>query len=306
MNVIVLGAAGFIGTNLALKLANCKDNVITLVDSRKEYFNSVLSDMNIVESEFALHTNFDELLNGQDIVYHLVSTITPATSNLNISRDFMDNIVTTSKMLEACVRQKVKKIVFISSGGAVYGKNVISPIKEDDEQYPITSYGIQKLTIEKTLHMLYEQYGIDYRIVRLANPYGPYQRPNGKLGVITTFVYKCLNNEPVTLYGDGSVVRDFIYIDDAVELIIKISQYDGNEKLFNLGSGKGTSIKEVIRDIQEVLGHAMDIQHEAARNVDVPISYLNIDRLKNAVGEYRFLPLTDGIQKTAEFLMKQH
>lgn len=304
MNVIVLGAAGFIGTNLALRLAKEKDNNITLVDSKKEYFNSVLHDMNIVESDFALHTDFDALLSGQDVVYHLISTITPATSNLSISRDFMDNIVITSKMLEACVRQKVKKMIFISSGGAVYGKNVTSPIKEDDEQYPITSYGIQKLTIEKTLHMLYEQYGLDYRIVRLANPYGPYQRPNGKLGVVTTFVYKCLNNEPITLYGDGSVIRDFIYIDDAVELILKISQYDGKEKLFNLGSGKGTSIKEVIRNIEEVLGHSMDVQHEAARNVDVPISYLNINRLKKAVGDYSFLPLKDGIQKTADFLMK--
>lgn len=306
MNVIVLGAAGFIGTNLALKLAQEKENRVTLVDSKKEYFNSVLSHMDIVECEFALHTDFDELLSGQDVVYHLVSTITPATSNLNIAGDFMDNIVVTAKMLEACVRQKVKKVVFISSGGAVYGKNVISPIKEDDEQYPITSYGIQKLTIEKTLHMLYEQHGLDYRIIRLANPYGPYQRPNGKLGVVTTFVYKCLNNEPVTLYGDGTVVRDFIYIDDAVELIIKISQYDGNEKLFNLGSGKGTSIKEVIRDIEDVLRNSMYVQHGDARNVDVPISYLNIDRLKKAVGNYSFVPLKDGIQKTAEFLMKQH
>ena len=218
--VILFGGAGFIGTNLAIKLSQDSNNDITLVDTDIKFFEELkklkLNKILYVESKFNEDTDFDELLEGQEIVYHLVSTTVPTTSNQQIPQEISANIIVTSKLLEACVRCNVKKVIFISSGGTVYGKEVCCPLKEETPTYPISSYGLQKITIEKLLYLYNCMYNIDYRVVRLANPYGPYQRPNGILGAVSTFTYKALNDEEITVYGDGSVIRDFIYIEGSI------------------------------------------------------------------------------------------
>lgn len=151
-----------------------------------------------------------------------MSTTVPTTSNQHISQELVSNVIFSANLFEACIRCDVKKVVFVSSGGTVYGKEVDCPLKEKTATNPISSYGVQKITIEKLLYLYRYMYGLDYRIIRLANPYGPYQRPNGVLGAVTTFTYKALKGDEITVYGDGSVVRDFIYIDDAIRAIMKI------------------------------------------------------------------------------------
>ena len=182
MNIIILGAAGFIGTNLAIALSKENNHHITLVDRDISYFNAIqalsLKNTSISISDFTDKTDFDTLLNGQDIVYHLWSTTIPTTSNQHIPQEFLANVSSTMFLLESCVRCNVKKIVFLSSGGTVYGKERFCPIKEDTITNPINSYGIQKLTIEKLLYLYNYLYNLDYRIIRLSNPYGPYQSPN--------------------------------------------------------------------------------------------------------------------------------
>ena len=216
MKIVVLGAAGFIGTNLSITLMKAPENELVLVDEKKEYFcdavNSGKANVSLRECCFDVTTSFDVFLKGADLVYHLVSTNNPTSSNSNIGQEITDNIAITINILEACVRQKVKKIVFLSSGGTVYGNVEHYPISETCTTNPITTYGIQKLTIEKILYLYNYVYGLNYAIIRLSNPYGPYQRPNGKLGVISTFVYKALKDETLTVYGDGENIRDYIYI----------------------------------------------------------------------------------------------
>lgn len=308
MNVILLGAAGFIGTNITLELLKNSDNQITLVDRSKTFFTSIikmnLKNVKIVESQFDIDVNFDSLLSGQDVVYHLVSTTVPTTSNQHIPQELTANVVMTSLLLEACIRNKIKKVVFISSGGTVYGKEGRCPLSENNLTYPISSYGVQKLTIEKLLYLYNHMYGLDYRVIRLANPYGPYQRPNGVLGVVTTFTYKALIGEEITVYGDGSVVRDFIYIGDAVRAIKNIVDGENKYRTFNLGSGYGTSIKEVIDTIQESLKIGVKVKYKKAREVDVPINYLDISRYEKAYGKLQPISLNEGINKTADFLKK--
>lgn len=310
MNLLLLGAAGFIGTNLALKLANDAHNTITLVDVNRDYFASVvkerLNNIIIVESTFSVESDFDELLSGQDVVYHLVSTTVPTTSNQQIPQELTANVVMTSKMLDACVRCGVKKVVFISSGGTVYGKEAACPLNESTPTYPISSYGIQKVTIEKLLFLYQYMYELDYRIIRLANPYGPYQRPNGVLGAVTTFTYKALKGDEITVYGDGSVVRDFIYIDDAVRAIINIVNGEYKHRTFNIGCGYGTSIREVLDEIRTALGVNMNIIYKPGRKVDVPVNYLDIERYEKAYGALKPVSLHEGILKTAEFMRKQY
>lgn len=306
MNILLFGAAGFIGSNLTLYLAKTTDNKITLLDRKRELFSipKIVNNKSITiyESIFDENTEFDQILQGQDIVYHLVSTTVPGTSNLQIPQELSSNVVATAKMLEACVRCGVKKVVFLSSGGTVYGREMKCPLHENTPTYPINSYGVQKITIEKLLYLYNYLYGLDYRVVRLANPYGPYQNPNGILGAATTFTYKALKKEEIIVYGDGSVVRDYIYIDDVIRAMANIVEKDSKYKIFNLGSGYGTSIQQLIKVIGSTLGVDLKIKYLSERKVDVPVNYLDISRYENTFGKLNPISLEEGIRKTASFL----
>lgn len=307
MKITILGAAGFIGTNLAIRLS--KNNDVTVVDQNMIYFDNMKKlnlQLNYKVAQFSVNFDYDNLLKDTEVLYHLVSTTVPTTSNQHISEELMANVVVTSKILEGCVRNNVKKVVFISSGGTVYGKERFCPIKEDTITNPINSYGIQKLTIEKLLYLYNYLYNLDYRIIRLSNPYGPYQRPNGVLGVVTTFTYKALKNEEIVVYGDGSVIRDFIFIDDAIHGILNIANGNGKYKLYNLGYGKGTSVNQVIQGIENVLNKKLSVRYIDGRKADVPINYLDIGRYEADFGALNPVSLEEGIKKTVDFMVKNY
>ena len=306
MKIALIGGAGFIGTNLAIHLS--KTDEVTVID-RDEKFFTTLKSLNLPihykAASFDINSDFDSQVEGQDIVYHLASTVIPGNSNYDIGAELDANVIVTCHLLDACVRQGIRKVVFISSGGAIYGKKGTCPIQEDMVTYPISSYGVQKLAIEKLLYLYRYQKDLDYRIIRLANPYGPYQRPNGKLGVVTTFVYKALTSGRLEVYGDGSVVRDFIYIEDAIRGILKIVNGENDIRIFNLGSGKGTSVNQVIEAIRTTIRSDLAVEYIAGRTTDVPVNYLDISRYEGIYGKLDPLSLEDGIKKTAEF-MKQN
>ena len=308
MNILILGAAGFIGTNLTFNLSKNKDDKITLVDKNKEYFVNIEKKClkNVTIKEASLDEKMDfSILDGQDIVYHLVSSNVPTTSNQHISLDIQANVLFSSYLFDACVEHSVKKVVFISSGGTVYGKEATCPLSEETPTNPISSYGIQKITIDKLLYLYNYMYGLDYRIIRLANPYGPYQRPNGVLGAVTTFTYKAIKREEIQVYGDGSVVRDYIYIDDAINAIIKVVNGENKHHTFNLGCGYGTSIKELLLTIEKALGIELKIVYRAGRTVDVPVNYLDISRYEKYYGKLNPISLEEGIKRTAKFMKEE-
>lgn len=310
MRILLLGAAGFIGTNLTIELAKKSEDEITLVDRDREYFKSIISmgfkNVRIVESSLTVNMDFDSILKDQDVVYHLVSTTVPTTCNQHISQELVSNVVFSANLFEACIRCGVTKVVFISSGGTVYGKEVTCPLKENIVTNPISSYGVQKVTIEKLLYLYRYMYGLDYRIIRLANPYGPYQRPNGVLGAVTTFTYKALKGDEIIVYGDGSVVRDFIYIDDAVRAIMKIVEGEKKHHTFNLGCGYGTSIKQVLKTIEKVLEVKLNVSYIEGRKVDVPVNYLDISRYERYYGALNPISLEEGIKRTADFMKHEY
>ncbi|MCD8038924.1 MAG: NAD-dependent epimerase/dehydratase family protein [Lachnospiraceae bacterium] len=310
MNILILGAAGFIGTNLALGLIEDEENTLTLADERNEYFDRfpiVVSEKSKrIVVKFDNDCPFETLVDNQDIVYHLISTNNPSTSNRDVVNEISDNISLSIRLLEACVKKHVGKVVFISSGGTVYGNGIKCPIKEDTPNNPITTYGIQKLTIEKLLYLYFYMYGLDYRVVRLSNPYGPYQRPSGKLGAITNFIYKALKNESIVVYGDGTVVRDYIYIDDAIRGIIAITKGNSKEKIFNLGSGRGTSINYVLETLERQLNHALKIEYTPGRTVDVKENYLDIGRYESEYGKLNPIALGEGMGKLENFMREYY
>lgn len=306
MNVLILGASGFIGTNLVAHLLREGGHHLHLFDRlpgpyHKQQETSLPVSCHL--GECLPGYDYKSLTQGMDLVFHLASTTHPGNSNLYIDEELQNNVITATQLLAACAESRVKKVVFLSSGGTVYGKAPQLPIPEDAPTNPITSYGLQKLAIEKLLYLYHHLHGLDYRIIRLANPYGPHQNPFGGQGVVTCFTYKAIRQEPVQMFGDGSVVRDYIYIDDAIQGILRIAKYGGEEKLFNLGSGQGHSLMDIIQAVEDVTGQPLAIQLFPARNVDVPVNILDISRYRNAIGlEPSVITLKEGIQKTAEFL----
>ena len=308
MNILILGGAGFIGTNLIIQLAADRNNCITAVDCNLAFFRLLklyaFDNVHFVVSDYTMGTNFEALLKDQDIVYHMFSTTNPTTSNTKIPLELSDNIIVSSYVFEACVKCGVKKIIFISSGGTVYGKDVKCPIHEDQQTKPISAYGLQKLTIEKMLYLYHYSYGLECNVIRLSNPYGPYQRPNGILGVVTTLTYKAIRGEPLTVFGEGTVVRDFIYIDDVIRGVLKIAAGNNEYSIYNLGCGRGASILEVIDTIKDALQLDVHVVHTPTRTVDVPVNYLDISRYEKSFGKLHPLTLKEGILKTAEYLHK--
>lgn len=310
MRIVLLGATGFIGTNLTVKLAEDRSNEIVVVGRNRAHFADIehfaFDNIRFLQSDLTVDTDYDELIHGTDVIYHLLSSTVPTTSNLHIPAELKANVLLSANLLEACVRQGVKKVVFLSSGGTVYGKDAKCPIIEETPTNPITSYGVQKITIEKLLYLYHYMYQLDYRVIRLSNPYGPYQRPNGVLGAVSTFTYKALRGEEICVYGDGSVVRDYIYIDDAIRGILNIVYGENQHRTFNLGCGRGTSINTVLQTIEKVLGTTLKVNYSESRVIDVPTNYLDIRRYEAAYGKLNPVSLEIGIQLTAAFMRRHY
>lgn len=309
MNILILGGAGFIGTNLTLALSKNEDNNIYSYDKSLSYFDSIksleLSNVHFGEINFDEFTNYDDVLQNIDVVYHLISTNIPGNSNSCIKDELNSNISPTLNLLDSCVRNQVKKVVFLSSGGAIYGKCDHLPLDENEVANPISSYGLQKLMVENILRFYHNVYNLDYKIIRLSNPYGPYQKTNGVQGALTNFIFRAIHNDEIVVYGDGSVTRDYIFIDDAIQGIINIANDDSDEHLFNLGSGKGLSLNDLINAIEETLNLKTNIKYIESRKIDVPINYLNISRYVNRFGNPNNISISDGIKITSDFLLAE-
>ncbi len=306
--ILVLGAAGFIGTNLTLRLLHEKKKLFLFERAEAVFAPKVQcaieqNEALLISGSFLenIWRNKLSLLREVDTVYHLISTTCPANSNRNTAMEIEENLISTIRFLDACVEAKVPKVVFLSSGGTVYGKEHTGVCREEEEAFPITAYGVQKLGIEKVLYLYHHMYGLDYRIVRLSNPYGPYQRPDGVQGAVTTFAWRALHGKPIEVYGDGSVVRDYIYIEDAIDGILKIAGEQGNFKLYNLGSGKGHSLKEVLQVIDNVVDNMPQIIYKSGRSVDVPVNVLDISRFRQDFGCFEPIALEEGIKKLVRF-----
>lgn len=312
---LILGAAGFIGTNIALRLLQ-EDKSLILFDREEAVYPEQIQRAESEQKCRLVKASFTEMqkdewlnlipeLDEVETVYHLISTTCPTNSNQNVERELEENVISTVRLLDACVSAKVSKVVFLSSGGTVYGKEHRGLCKEDDDAFPITAYGMQKLFIEKMLYLYKQMYGLDYRIIRLANPYGPYQKPNGVQGAVTTFLWRAIHNEKITVYGDGSVVRDYIYIDDAVEGILKIVRENGKNVLYNLGSGKGYSLIDVIECLSKVLDKELPVEFIEGRAVDVPVNILDISRFEQDLGKFEPISLEEGIQRLLRFYCEE-
>ena len=301
MRVLVLGGNGFIGSHLVDKLLE-EGHYVRVFDRSEEHYRKPLSSVEYILAEFGNRGLLAESLEGIDIVFHLISSTLPKTSNDDPVFDIQSNVVETLFLLEQCVLIKIKKIIFISSGGCVYGYPQSLPVKEDHQTDPICSYGIGKLAIEKYLYLYKKLYNLDYTILRVSNPFGSRQNPFGTQGVISVFLGKVSKNECIQIWGDGRVVRDYLYIDDLVEALIIAVNRNTTDHIFNIGSGDGKSINEIIIAIKSVTGCDFKVIYKDSRACDIPKIYLDISKVSNELNWHPKTSMEKGVEKTWEFI----
>jgi UDP-glucose 4-epimerase len=298
---LVLGAGGFIGTNLCRRLREQGARVQGF--GRSKSFPDALAGIDWMTGDFADRDAVARAVEGNDLVFHLVGSRLPESSNQDPAADLSVNVVNTLQLLDACRRAKIGKVVFASSGGTVYGIPRQTPIPEVAPTDPIAAYGISKLAIEKYLALYRHLHGLDYAILRIANPFGPYQSGYRKQGVIAAFAQQALNGEILEIWGDGEVVRDFVYIADVVQALLDVALYAGPHRVFNVGQGGGRSVNEVLRDIEFVLGRGvLEKRYMPSRLADVPVNVLDIALIRRELG---WEPRTDwltGLRATVNWL----
>lgn len=301
MNALIIGGNGFIGSHLIDKLLN-EGHFVRVLDKYQERYRSPLPDVEYCYGEFGNRGLLLEALKDIDVVFHLVSTTLPKTSNDDPVFDVQSNVIETLFLLEQCVAVKIKKIVFTSSGGTVYGKTDILPITELSPTEPECSYGISKLTIEKYLALYKQLFGLNYTIIRPANPYGPRQNPDGIQGAIPVFLNKVVKGQEIEIWGDGEVVRDFIHVSDLVEGIYKCSVIDTKSKIFNIGSGSGNSLNELVELIKQITHKNVQVKYKPVRSFDVKKVYLDITRAQQELNWSPAIALPQGIFNTWQFI----
>lgn len=304
MKCLILGGGGFLGSHLSEALL-AQGYAVRILDrpnlARFKFFRRD-EMVEWIDGDFVNPRVVDNAVSGCDIIYHLVCTTLPRSSNENPAYDIETNVVGTLHLLEAVRIHKVKKIIFVSSGGTVYGTPKEIPLKESHPTEPICSYGISKLAIEKYLRLFHLLHGVEYCVLRLANPFGERQRVSAAQGAIAVFLYKALNNEAIEIWGDGSVTRDYFYVSDAVSALVKALSYEGDNRIFNIGSGVGRSLNEILDFIDTLIGEPVKRVYLPSRAFDVPVNILDISKAENLLAWKPQMPFVEGLSRTAQWL----
>jgi len=295
---LILGSNGFLGQYLTVELkrrgavVTGYDCIVPAVDG-PDYF---------VQGDFAFETRFPQLLTeGRfDVVYHLISTTVPAPGTANALREVVENLTPTVRLLDA-MKETGTEIVFVSSGGTVYGESQGQSHRCGDPVRPICTYGVQKAAIEQFLQ-LYDRAGeVRCKICRVSNPYGVMPQRGRTQGIIPILLRCLLNGQPIALFGE--TVRDYIYISDVTEALIAAAEYGGNENVFNVGSGVGTGLHALARLLEERSGLTfVAVDEQPIRTCDVHKSVLDISDTVRLVGWTPRVSLTQGIDWTLEAL----
>ncbi len=307
MKIVVFGGGGFIGSAIVDRLLQEEHQIVVFEHARVQPYRAFLPTEQVRwhSGDFLSVYDVGEAIRGAEIVVHLVYTTLPKSSNDDPIYDVQSNIVGTLQLLNSMVEHNVSRIIFISSGGAVYGNSVPQLIDENHPTDPLVSYGVTKLAIEKYL-LIYERLrGIRPVILRVANPYGKRQRIETAQGVVGAFIHHAMHGQPIEIWGDGSVTRDFIYVEDVAEAFAQAIHYHGTERIFNIGSGKGVSVNDLIEILERILRCSVNKVYKEARAFDVQVSVLSNERARLHLGWMPRIGLYEGITRTIAWSNQQ-
>ncbi|QTL03036.1 NAD-dependent epimerase/dehydratase family protein [Aquabacter sp. L1I39] len=301
---LVLGGRGFIGSHLVAALAaeGWRVRSFDRAGSKPLVRYGLCPSLEQLDGDFTDAADVARAVEGCEVCFHLVSTTLPKTSNDDPLFDVESNLLSSIRFLQQAHKAGVKRVVFVSSGGTVYGPPRELPIPETHATDPQCSYGIVKLAIEKYLELFRELHGLDYRILRLSNPFGEGQRLQASQGAVAVFLGKALRGERIEIWGDGTVVRDYVHISDVVAALTRAATAPTKSRVFNIGSGEGLSLNGLLDGIEHVLGRPARRVYLNARAFDVPVNLLDIGRARQELGWAPRLSFIEGLMRFAAAL----
>lgn len=296
--ILVLGGNGFIGKNLSNMLRDKGEQVISFdlqMPTKHE------EGIEYVTGDFFDDVTLEKYTDNIDVIYHCICTINPGNSEMKFLQGYEKDFIQTVKLIEIA-RKKQIKIIFLSSGGTVYGKQEKVPISEDSITKPINHYGNLKVCIENTIRIFNQLDGTNMIIARIANPYGPGQDYGKGVGFIDAVLKSGIGNQTIKVWGAGNVIRDYIYIDDVCEMLYELAFYAGEIDTFNLGTADGKSQNDIL-DIAKRWFPELKVEYKEARNVDVPRNVLDNRRIKE-IYHQEITTLSEGMEKYYQYLMQ--
>lgn len=304
--VLVTGGTGFIGSHLVKGLTESGTHEVTVLSAWKPTETQISTGANYLEAGLDNTEHLKQILreNGIEVVYHLAWNSIHETSVKNTAADLEANLLGTVKLLEASRNCEVRRIVFMSSGGTVYGlPSSALPVNESHPTRPISAYGVTKLAAENYCGLYQHLYGLEAIILRPSVPYGPGQNPMRRQGAVSVFIDRALKSQPVTFWGDGTALRDYFYVQDMVNpMISAMTVQTGQSNIFNIGARKTYTLNELIVQIENALGLKIKVNHEPPRSFDVPKLHLDSSHAETNIGWHPVTSLQDGIRATANWL----
>ncbi|WP_375387220.1 NAD-dependent epimerase/dehydratase family protein [uncultured Amnibacterium sp.] len=295
--ILVVGANGFIGSHLVDALAAAGHEVTAFDRYRSERPAFDVGGARVLAGDFLSRADLEQAVAGQDVVFHFLSTTTPATAEGDPTFDLRTNVAQSVELLQLCVAASVQHFYFASTGGAVYGDQGKAQYVEDDRALPVSPYAIGKLTIENYLSYFRATHGLQATVLRISNPYGGRQKTNRVQGLIPIALRRVAAGEPVIRLGDGSMVRDYLYVGDLVEMITRMVGRVHAHTTYNLGSGTGHTVNEVLDTVRRVTGVDFDVVDRPKPATFVDEVVLGIGRYTGEFGAFAFTGLEEGVRR---------
>tara|TARA_B100001059_G_C17824087_1_gene580229 strand:+ start:1484 stop:2419 length:936 start_codon:yes stop_codon:yes gene_type:complete len=307
-NILFIGGSGFLGKNLInllLKTKEYKIHVLCRTESNFKNFHLIDSKVKIYQANLRECDKIKQILTDQkiDIVMHLSSSLKPNSDIDSFNYECKKVISPTTSLISLCSKLDIL-FVYFSSGGAVYGNSWNRSHSENDPLRPISYYGLAKYYVEEAIRLENRSSGLRYLILRPSNPFGPGQDLNGSQGLIAVTLEKILSQKKISIWGDGTSIRDYIYIDDLCQYVYKLLNLNCQNETFNLGSGNGSSVKKIIETTSNITNIAPDVEYTNSRSFDVDSSILDVSYLEKHIGELGKTPLEKGISLFADYIKK--
>lgn len=302
---LVLGANGFIGSHLVDALVARKYNVRAFDRFGHDAVFDANDRIEMVQGDFLNEHDLAQALKGVDYVFHFVSTTTPMTAENDPLIDIETNVHMSIKLFQLCAETGVKRIVFASTGGAIYGSDGDDPCAETDVPQPVSPYAIGKLTIEHYLRYFKRKKGLDSVAFRISNPYGERQPLHRKQGVIPIFLEHICTGQPLTVLGDGTMVRDYVYVKDVAAMIAESFDKPHRYEVYNVGSGTGCAVKDLVKAVEAVTGKKAEVVHKPAPTTFVQHVVLNTDRFTQEFKLRSSTTLDDGLAATYQYIKRE-